>query len=57
MKTFDVTIHAFYQFQAETEEAAYYLALDALKVDLPENNAPLDADITEVDANGNKVRA
>ena len=57
MKTFDVTIHAFYQVQAETEEAAYYTAIDALKLDLPKNGAPLEADITEVDANGNKVRA
>lgn len=55
MKTFDVTVHAFYQFQAETEEAAYYLAIDALKSDLPQNTAPLEADITEVDENGNAV--
>lgn len=48
MPRYNVTISATYEVEAESEEDAYYLALGALKEDLPENEAPLDFECNEV---------
>lgn len=50
MKKYEVTLDIQYEVEAADEDAAYYMAVQALKKDLPENCAPIDFSVKEVTA-------
>lgn len=49
MRKYRVVISAHYEFEAESEDQAEYLGIDALKKDLPDNEAPLEVEVSIVE--------